>query len=84
MSLTKRKVNLSLNRNEMLMLLNIIEVFSWQNEAVFKYAKIDTKKKDEALWKLQVRMGEIFNENFNESYIINKMMEGDLEFPHAQ
>jgi hypothetical protein len=83
-SLTKRKVNLSLNRNEMLMLLNIIEAFSWQNEAVFKYAKIDTKKKDEALWKLQVRMGEIFNENFNESYIINKMMEGDLEFPHAQ
>lgn len=84
MSLTNKKVSLTLNKLEMAMLLNIMESFSWQGDEVFNHAKIDTGKKEKTLWKLQGRMQAIYRENFDEAYIIQKMMEGDLEFPHAQ
>ena len=85
MSLTKKgSIKLSLSKWELLTLIKIVDLFGWQNEEVFKLGGIDTDKKDADLWKLQSRMEAIFNENYNESYIIQQMMEGNTEFPHAQ
>ena len=84
MSMTRKKIKLSLNHDELATLLNILDTFSWQEDAVLKFAKIDTDKKYQALFDLHVRMQAIFDENFNESHIINRMNEGDLEFIHAQ
>lgn len=84
MSMTRKKIKLSLNHDELATLLNILDTFSWQEDAVLKFAKIDTDKKYQALFDLHVRMQAIFDENFNESHIINRMNEGNLEFIHAQ
>lgn len=83
MSFTRKKVNVTLTDLEMGVILNILETFSWQDDAVFKFARVDTKKQEKALMNLIVRLTAISNQNFNEGYIMAKMAEGE-DLPYAQ